>query len=402
MFRSPTLLILLLLSFSACSPRGVTRNEARDRAKVEASRLVASGDYERAIRILEPLASGGKDAAVFSLLAESLWKTGDFTRALGYFESSLRLDYMNYETHMNLALMLMERGKKGRALTEFKLAARYGSHEALPHYNYGLALYQMGRREQALAEWRKAFTLDSSDPRYAAAMGMILSGEDDGEALGFFEKAAALGADSPAFHHNFGLLLERMGEVKRATEHFEAAYEKEPTKLDYASSLAGAYLKTHRYEDAIPILESMIRSGGAGDAYAIPLGKAYLETDRPADAIGALEGPTRKWLDDPSSFGGEEIGVRLDRACEILAMSYWKVGDAEKALFYYEKALELDPENVNYLINYGTILAESGKIEKAAEQWRKVLSLDPGNVQARKNLGAVRKSVPGNEDKRNR
>jgi len=83
-------------------------------------------------------------------------------------------------------------------------------------------------------------------------------------------------------------------------------------------------------------------------------------------------------------------------------MSYWKVGDAEKALFYYEKALELDPENVNYLINYGTILAESGKIEKAAEQWRKVLSLDPGNVQARKNLGAVRKSVPGNEDKRNR
>ncbi len=92
----------------------------------------------------------------------------------------------------------------------------------------------------------------------------------------------------------------------------------------------------------------------------------------------------------------ENDGNRLDRtppqladALQVLAMSHRSVGDKPQALAYIERAVELDPDNVTYLNNYGVILAENGSIDRAKAQWRRVLEIDSDNVTAIKNLSVI-------------
>jgi Tfp pilus assembly protein PilF len=104
-----------------------------------------------------------------------------------------------------------------------------------------------------------------------------------------------------------------------------------------------------------------------------------------------------EWVDraeSPPGLGRSSIDIDrarlpgLDEAYDLLAMAYRGRGDLGKAGDYMRKALQLKPDNVVHLINYGVILAESGKIPEARAQWEKVLEIDPENTTARENLSA--------------
>ena len=69
-----------------------------------------------------------------------------------------------------------------------------------------------------------------------------------------------------------------------------------------------------------------------------------------------------------------------------------KLMDAKRfreAVMAYEKALVLDEENVNVLVDLGTCYREIGKFDKAVEQFRTALTIDPSFPNAHRNLGIV-------------
>lgn len=55
----------------------------------------------------------------------------------------------------------------------------------------------------------------------------------------------------------------------------------------------------------------------------------------------------------------------------------------------YQKALELDPGNVNVRVDRGTSLWAAGEFEKALAEHRKALKLDPKHLNARMNAGVT-------------
>ncbi len=59
------------------------------------------------------------------------------------------------------------------------------------------------------------------------------------------------------------------------------------------------------------------------------------------------------------------------------------VGGAERA---YTRALGLDPDHVNALLNYGVLQSATGRLEDATTTFRKLLRLEPTNLEASKNL----------------
>ncbi|NIM19217.1 MAG: tetratricopeptide repeat protein [Candidatus Latescibacteria bacterium] len=363
--------------------------------RARAAQLLNQGDFQTALNILEDVNSRmPNDAWTLGLLGWAQWKTGSFKEAVGNFEESLRRDYLNHLTHLRFAQMLIEQGKIGRALTEFELAVKYGSSDPLAHYNYGLALYKTGRKEEALIEWQQAYDLDRSDPKYAEAMGMGLTGTDDRRALYYFEKANSLGVEGPSFHHNFALLLQRLGDHDRAEREFQRALEKDPDNASYRFGLAAFYTNAGSYEKALPIWKGLVEQSPGDLSYRIHFARTLLELGRFQEAISVLEpieagqgmdGETPKTI----AIGEAGTGpVSVDDAFGILAMSYRGLGDLEKANLFIEKALDINSESVEHLNNYGVILAERGMIDRARIQWQKVLEIEPDNETARQNLSA--------------
>jgi tetratricopeptide (TPR) repeat protein len=347
--------------------------------------LLAAGDYQAVIDLLAPWVDREiRDPQVYATTAKAQWKLQAYDEAVASYEQALRIDYSDAYSHMELAEILMELGKIGRAHTEFELAIQYASNDALPYYNYGLALHRMGDKEAALAHWTVAYSLAPNVAAYAEAVGIGLTGTDNEEALRYFERADSLGADGSGFHHNFGLLLQRLGEYERAESELEKAIAGDPGNTDYQRSLGVLLLVAGRFETAVPLWEELLRIDPDDPFHRVYLGRAYLETGRPDSAIGLLEG----WVSAKGTQSKRRANDTpgLDEAVAVLALSYRAMGDLGRATAYIREALELEPNNVEYLIDYGVILAEDGKIAGAKALWNRVLQIDPENETAKRNL----------------
>jgi tetratricopeptide (TPR) repeat protein len=377
-----------------CSSVSVGRSPAVSPAdinsrKAQAHTLIESGDYEAAVALLSPLAeSKARDSQIYTMLGEAHWRLGDHDKAATRFEDALRLDYADWQAHMKLAQMLTEAGKVGRALTEFGLAIKYGERESLAHYNYGLSLFEFGRRDEAIAEWEVALSLERK-PEYAQALGMGFNKRRDDKALEYFELAEELGARSATFHNNFGLLLTRTGDYRRAEIQLAAAVEAKPESEPYRTNLAVLHMRAGHFEEAALLWEDLLDVSPAGRVPRTYLGKCYYELQRFSEAVEVLEA----WLLEQAATHRKDTRASrnepgLGEGFDTLAMSYRGLENLDRALEYAVRAVDLEPVNPAYLNNYGVILAESGKIEQAKAQWVKVLDLEPDNAVAKQNLSA--------------
>ncbi len=59
-----------------------------------------------------------------------------------------------------------------------------------------------------------------------------------------------------------------------------------------------------------------------------------------------------------------------------------KIGNYNLAIIYYDKALAIDPKNVDALTGKGNVLSHLGNQTEAAGFYDKALAIDPKNVDA--------------------
>ncbi|GAB6183074.1 tetratricopeptide repeat protein [Thermodesulfovibrio hydrogeniphilus] len=73
-----------------------------------------------------------------------------------------------------------------------------------------------------------------------------------------------------------------------------------------------------------------------------------------------------------------------------LAILYMKINNLNQASLYIEQALNIKPNDLRYLTNYGVILAKMNKHDKALEIFQKVLNIEPQNHTALYNLAIIK------------
>ncbi|MCX8026452.1 MAG: tetratricopeptide repeat protein [Thermodesulfovibrionales bacterium] len=77
-------------------------------------------------------------------------------------------------------------------------------------------------------------------------------------------------------------------------------------------------------------------------------------------------------------------------AINNLAVIYQEKGDDEKALTLYERAVELDGNNINYLKNLADFyLVQYGRLEDALRLYVRILEIDNENIEVYLTLGNI-------------
>ncbi len=84
-----------------------------------------------------------------------------------------------------------------------------------------------------------------------------------------------------------------------------------------------------------------------------------------------------------------------------LGVLYFRDGDKEKALQHYQKAAQLQPENITFLKNLADFCyVEAGELEAALKIYLKVLVVNPTDIETLLILGAICASLEKNADAR--
>lgn len=146
------------------------------------------------------------------------------------------------------------------------------------------------------------------------------------------------------------------GELGKAVKAFQKVLELDSHHTDAAISLSVIYNDIGKYEEAKAIFEK---------------------------ANNQVKNTTSQGLADP------HLNRKFSLKHYELAEMYISYGRADEALFEYNKAAQLDPDNLEIRIKVAKAYTKKGFISKAFEELKRVKNEHPGYMPARIALGLL-------------
>ena len=167
--------------------------------------------------------------------------------------------------------------------------------------------------------------------------------------------------------------LYQMGQVDEAVSRLQLAISNDSTLIDAYVTLGQIYLETDRSKQAEEILRTALRYTMSDPRVHLALGIAHFEQHHFQDA--ALQFDRVLELDSENP-----------RAPELLSLCYlnlgaeaYQIGSKTKALQQFERAVNVEPNNVDAHRNLAVVLYETDQPKKAKAQLLKGLELDPSD-----------------------
>ena len=77
----------------------------------------------------------------------------------------------------------------------------------------------------------------------------------------------------------------------------------------------------------------------------------------------------------------------------LLGLTYFQQGDAEKGVSFVSRAMALNPDLPGGHYNLGTMIQKLGRNDEAISQYKRALAINPSDFEACNNLGAALKAL---------
>jgi len=267
-------------------------------------------------------------------------------------------------------------------------------------YNQGVDALAANDSERALASFREAISRIKEDPaklvdaHYNIGAILLKKGDLNG-ARSAFSKALELKPDHRDALVNLGVVLKRTKDYAGAIKHYREALKKVPRDPLIMNNLIVAYRLNKQYAEAEKTGHHLLaRAPSNVEAYKnmtliyYDQGKYEMAELLCINAGKMLEKQREKdksVKDDPGIFTN-------------LGMIYMKMGKVREALTQFGKALQVDPDSRDALINTGAIAHRYRDYARAIASYDRVLKLQPGNPIALKGM-AYAYFGSGNADK---
>ncbi|MGB5895177.1 MAG: tetratricopeptide repeat protein [Ignavibacteriaceae bacterium] len=175
--------------------------------------------------------------------------------------------------------------------------------------------------------------------------------------------------------------LGKIESIKRnfqnSEKYLKNAIQLYPEYSDAYYELALLYKKQNNYGEAIASIKEAIIYKKNEPVYLELLGSLYYDVDSVMQAVQVLNSSLKIDKQNPNVFF-------------ILGnIAVLKQNDPQSALRYYKKAVELNPDITDGLINLGNTYAVLGEYEKAIESYKKELVFRKESVKAYINLARI-------------
>ncbi len=258
-------------------------------------------------------------------------------------------------------------------------------------------------------------------------------------ALKAYERALNASPEDARLWTLVGTVHRDLGQVQRGIDHLKKALEIQPNFAAAHNNLATAYIESGNYRLAIMHLNRALEIRPEHATTYVNLGVAYIDVGQTANAIEALEKAVSLQPDDATAYGNlgaaycdirqfdnamdclkkaleirpdfalahanlgyvyrvrgqypqaiahlmRALGLHGQRAdVEIylnIGDTYYKMGEREKAISYFQKAIQFDPNHANAHLLLGMTYRALNRGDQARVHFEKTLELEPKHPQA--------------------
>lgn len=379
--------------------------EERDRMQ-KVLGFMSSGEMDKAAGLLEKSRGDKANALYDFMLANILFQQEKIDQAAGIYQIAVEKYPKFRRAWRNLGLIYVRMNEFEKALPALTRVIELGGSDSLTYGLLGFAYSSVENHLSAESSFRMAALLDPAtidwkmglarslfkQERYAEAVSLcnnLISGNPDCADFWLLQANAYIGLNQPL----------------KAAENYELVDRIGKSTIDSLNMLGDVYINEGLYEMAV---DAYIRAMGKGTQYkierAIRAAKALTargeikETRKLIDSIKALHGgqlstednkdllKLRARLAVAEGSGGEEARVLeeivgldpLDgEALILLGQHSNRNGDTERAVFYYERAANIEKYEADARVRHAQLLVGMGKYDEALPLLRKAQQLKP-------------------------
>jgi len=206
----------------------------------------------------------------------------------------------------------------------------------LAHNSLGVALAAEGKNEEAITHYLAAIEINPtySTGHYNLGAALVAQGKNE-EATDHYLAAIKTNPNFDDAYYNLANLLIKQGKIKEAIDNYRQAFKINPNHFEAHCNLAELFVKQNKIDQAIMHLREAVRI-------------------------------------NPSFASLNNLGVNLERQLKH-----------DEAIYYYRRALLIEPKNPGIYFNLGVAFGNKGELKEAIEYFRLAINLKPDYEEAR-------------------
>lgn len=382
--------------------------------------LLIALNSDQAIEYLKSLSAQYPATSSFlaANIADLYLKQGDIASAEKYLKDYVAENPYEFEPYTILASIYEVKGEPENALKIYLAMEKYGLASAEILVKAGAYYVLSGEKQTALEYFKKAKALDDGQP--AAAQFLVLDAQARGDyesAFKFLSESSAYEND-PSLHIRASYFLSKAGKKEQAAQVLAEAYSKFPEDGETAFYYALSLIDLKEYKKAGETLSSFLRNNPDNEnalfhyAYVLERGKDYKAMERQLKKLLELNpdnaevlnfygyyliDKTRR-LDEGCGYVEKALAVKPEETAYIdsLAWCYYKKGEYEKSYSLLSAIPANDIETLQDAEIYLHLAQAAWALslwEESSFYYNKVLEIDPNNKTALKGLKKAAKKL---------
>ena len=224
---------------------------------------------------------------------------------------------------------------------------------------YGIVAYHKAKFEEAKKLFDQALEIDNEATEAMNYKGLLcLLTHDYEKAIFWWEKSLEVKENFDAITH-LAFQYQRLENKEKAIPLLERALTLDGSRSDLAIALSVYELEDKNYTKAKALLEPYLDFEPVDEQLMMTYAHIHHQNAEYNTAIEILEKLFEK---QPESCG----------ALQQIAKIYWHLKEYIKAQTYYVKALNLLPNHLEILKEYGVLLRDHIKVDEAIEHFQKM------------------------------
>ncbi len=303
----------------------------------------------------------------------------DQMTARHHLEKAVRTDPSDLAGQVLLAEIYARQRDYAEAAAAYKKVTQLDPNRADAYYGLGTILAKQTQYKEAAEALEKAITLGYPGQNALFELGAVYEAATDfAKAAAAYEKYAAGGpADAWKAQWRLGFCRTQLGEYDAAVAALQGAQKAQPNDLKVRDSLAEAYVKAGRLEEAETTYMAMagLNPPEAKTYYR----QAYQMYDGAGKFDKAVE-PLKKII---------ELDPKNETNFYYLGLTYYKVPDYDQAVAAFQQALAVKPDFPHAWYQIGSSYFNAKKFKEAAEAYKKYATLAPEDVSGPLNVGVA-------------
>ncbi|NJM59221.1 MAG: tetratricopeptide repeat protein [Oscillatoriales cyanobacterium RU_3_3] len=284
--------------------------------------------------------------------------SGQLDQAIASCQSTIDINPEDFEAHYEQAEIYHFQGKLEEAIAAYRKVIELSPNLVIAHHNLGEVLTKLGRVDDAITSYRRAIELNPDFSGSYHNLGDVLSQKQQWEeALAAYRRALELNSNSFESYYNLGIALEQQQQWEEAANAYRCAVEREPNFVSY-QKLGQSSVKQGNLDEAIAAYQKAILLNPNDSRIHHLLGEALQQ---------------RTQLDMARSISSYHHAIELN----------------PDDLQTYRNFLQIQPDNLEVLLQLGNTLAKLEKWEEAVTTYRHATEFHPNSCEAYQNLGKI-------------